>query len=96
MDNVNKKSVNSVMTAPPPSALPTDGTGMSTCSVSNRPISNVHTGVVQLDPWLSPFKDALRHRFSKAQKWLTDIKKSEGGIEKFSRVSGLFDLFRAS
>lgn len=44
-------------------------------------------GVVQLDPWLAPFKDALRHRYSKAQDWITALKQSEGGLEKFSRVS---------
>lgn len=44
-------------------------------------------GVVQLDPWLAPFKDALRHRYSKAQDWITALNKSEGGLEKFSRVS---------
>ncbi|KAG7010119.1 1,4-alpha-glucan-branching enzyme [Physcia stellaris] len=43
------------------------------------------TGVVQLDPWLSPFKDALRSRYSHAQKWIRTIDDTEGGIEKFSR-----------
>lgn len=42
-------------------------------------------GVVQLDPWLSPFKDALRSRYSHAQKWVKTIDDTEGGIEKFSR-----------
>jgi len=45
------------------------------------------TGVVQLDPWLAPFKDSLRARYNKAQEWITAIDKSEGGLEKFSRVS---------
>ena len=43
-------------------------------------------GIVQLDPWLSPFKDALRKRFTKAQQWLATINEHEGGLEKFSRV----------
>ncbi|KZF20603.1 glycoside hydrolase family 13 protein [Xylona heveae TC161] len=43
------------------------------------------TGVIQLDPWLSPFKDALRHRFSRAQDWIKQINDTEGGLEKFSR-----------
>lgn len=43
------------------------------------------TGVVKLDPWLSPFKDALRKRYNKAQKWIKDIDETEGGLEKFSR-----------
>ena len=42
-------------------------------------------GVVQLDPWLSPFKDALRSRFSHAQKWIKTISDTEGGLEQFSR-----------
>ena len=42
-------------------------------------------GIVQLDPWLSPFKDALRSRFSHAQKWLKTINDTEGGLEQFSR-----------
>jgi len=45
------------------------------------------SGVVQLDPWLSPFKDALRSRYSHAQKWIKTINDTEGGLEKFSRVS---------
>jgi 1,4-alpha-glucan branching enzyme len=48
-------------------------------------IANLLVGVVQLDPWLSPFKEQLRKRYSKAQDWITAINKSEGGLEKFSR-----------
>ena len=43
------------------------------------------SGVVQLDPWLSPFKDALRSRYSRAQRWIKTIDETEGGLEKFSR-----------
>lgn len=42
-------------------------------------------GIVQLDPWLEPFKGALRSRFAKAKHWLDTIDKTEGGLEKFSR-----------
>jgi hypothetical protein len=45
------------------------------------------TGVVMLDPWLGPFKDALRARFSKTQSWIKTIQESEGGLDNFSRVS---------
>ena len=45
-----------------------------------------HTGVVKLDPWLAPFSDALRRRYSKAQDWIRTINDTEGGINKFSRV----------
>jgi hypothetical protein len=48
--------------------------------------ANIVAGVVQLDPWLSPFKESLRKRYAKAQDWITAINKSEGGLEKFSRV----------
>ncbi|KAF2671640.1 glycoside hydrolase [Microthyrium microscopicum] len=43
------------------------------------------TGVVDLDPWLGPFKDSLKRRFSKAQKWIKTLDETEGGLEKFSR-----------
>jgi len=42
-------------------------------------------GVIQLDPWLSPFKDALRSRYSHTQKWTKTINETEGGLDKFSR-----------
>ncbi|KAF2861241.1 glycoside hydrolase family 13 protein [Piedraia hortae CBS 480.64] len=47
--------------------------------------ANDGTGIVQLDPWLEPYKDALRRRFSKAQQWIKTIKETEGGLDKFSR-----------
>lgn len=43
-------------------------------------------GVIQLDPWLEPFKESLKSRYSKAQQWIKTIDESEGGLEKFSRV----------
>ena len=43
------------------------------------------TGVLQLDPWLKPFKDALKSRYSKAQQWIKTINDTEGGLEQFSR-----------
>lgn len=43
-------------------------------------------GVIQLDPYLSPFKDALKSRYNKAQSWIKTINETEGGLEKFSRV----------
>jgi hypothetical protein len=44
-------------------------------------------GVIQLDPWLEPFKDSLKQRYAKAQNWIKTINETEGGLEKFSRVS---------
>ncbi|KAF2491649.1 alpha-glucan branching enzyme [Lophium mytilinum] len=46
---------------------------------------NDGTGLVQLDPWLGPFKDALRSRYSKAQQWIKTLDETEGGLEKFSK-----------
>ncbi|KPI35907.1 1,4-alpha-glucan-branching enzyme [Cyphellophora attinorum] len=43
------------------------------------------TGIIQLDPWLGDFRDALKSRFAKAQHWIDVINKTEGGLEKFSR-----------
>lgn len=48
------------------------------------------SGVVQLDPWLGPFKDALRSRYSHAQKWIKTINDTEGSLEKFSRGTEKF------
>ncbi|OCL07830.1 glycoside hydrolase family 13 protein [Glonium stellatum] len=57
-------------------------------TVMTDPAGNVPadgTGIVQLDPWLSPFKDALRSRYTKAQQWIKTINETEGGMEKFTK-----------
>lgn len=83
---LNQTSDNSVMGDTGSDAVPADGTGMASlpCTCFQRLTS---LGVVQLDPWLSPFKDALRSRYSRAQEWIKTINDTEGGLEKFSRVS---------
>lgn len=48
------------------------------------------TGVIQLDPWLAPFSDALKRRYSKAQDWIKRINDTEGGFEKFSKGTDIF------
>lgn len=48
-------------------------------------VANDGTGIVQVDPWLEPYKGALRSRFAKTQNWIKTIDKHEGGLEKFSR-----------
>ncbi|OIW27727.1 glycoside hydrolase [Coniochaeta ligniaria NRRL 30616] len=53
--------------------------------VADSDIPRDGTGVVKLDPWLSPFKDSLRRRFSKTQEWIKKLNETEGGLEKFSR-----------
>lgn len=46
------------------------------------------TGVLQIDPWLSPFQDALKRRYSKAKEWIQTIDDTEGGLAKFTKVRG--------
>ncbi|KAL7652620.1 alpha-1,4-glucan branching enzyme [Aspergillus niger] len=43
------------------------------------------TGVIQLDPWLEPFRDALKQRFQFVESWVKTINETEGGLDKFSR-----------
>ncbi|KAK3315192.1 glycoside hydrolase family 13 protein [Apodospora peruviana] len=50
------------------------------------------TGVIKLDPWLSPFQDSLKRRYSKAQDWIKTINETEGGLEKFSKGADIFGL----
>lgn len=45
------------------------------------------TGIVEMDPWLGPFKDDLRRRFSKANEWIQKLNSHEGGLKEFSKVS---------
>jgi 1,4-alpha-glucan branching enzyme len=48
-----------------------------------------------MDGYLEPFKDALKSRFSKAQKWIQTIDETEGGLEKFSRASFPYSCTKA-
>jgi hypothetical protein len=50
-------------------------------------LTQLLAGIIQLDSYLEPFKDALKSRFSKTQKWIKTIDETEGGLEKFSRAS---------
>ncbi len=70
--------------------VPADGTGRN-CRNLSRP-QLIASGVVQLDPWLSPFKDALRSRYKHAQEWIKTIDNTEGGLEHFSRGFERFGL----
>jgi 1,4-alpha-glucan branching enzyme len=84
MEKVNQASVNSIMSAQP--AGPPDGTGELPHLQNDNTRANFYAGVIKLDPWLSPFKDSLKQRFSKAQDWISAINESEGSLEQFSRV----------
>ncbi|TQS33867.1 hypothetical protein Golomagni_05774 [Golovinomyces magnicellulatus] len=48
------------------------------------------TGITKFDPYLAPFSDALRKRYSKAHEWIANIDKSEGGLDQFTKG---FDKF---
>ncbi|KIH94990.1 1,4-alpha-glucan branching enzyme [Sporothrix brasiliensis 5110] len=50
------------------------------------------TGVTVIDPWLSPFKDALKRRFAKSKEWIEKINTTEGGLDKFSKGAEIFGL----
>jgi len=70
--------------------IPKDGTGtlpspLTRCWGWQNSLQD--QGVVKLDPWLSPFQDALKRRFSKTQEWIKQLKDTEGGLDKFSKVS---------
>jgi hypothetical protein len=67
-------------------SIPADGTGEPHDGADDWKTAYVEPGVISLDPWLSPYKEALRSRFAKAQAWIKNIEESEGGLEKFSRV----------
>ncbi|KAI9856541.1 MAG: alpha-1,4-glucan branching enzyme [Vezdaea acicularis] len=74
------------MSTPGDSNVPADGTGGDQFMVmSQRSTNTPLLGVIKLDPWLSPFKDALKSRFNHAQKWIKTINDTEGGFEKFSK-----------
>ncbi|KAF1833141.1 alpha-glucan branching enzyme [Decorospora gaudefroyi] len=57
----------------------------STLSEAPGQVPNDGTGIIQLDGYLEPFRDALKSRFSKAQQWIKTINETEGSLEKFSR-----------
>lgn len=84
MEKVNQASVNSIMSAQPDG--PPDGTGELSRLQDYNTGTNFCAGVIKLDPWLSPFKESLKQRFSKAQDWISAINESEGSLEQFSRV----------
>ncbi|KAI9800432.1 MAG: alpha-1,4-glucan branching enzyme [Piccolia ochrophora] len=87
---LNQASDNSVMGDPANNKVAADGTGKTVMKAFPNQKSNATKGVIQLDPWLSPFKEPLRHRFNKAQEWIKSIDETEGGLEKFSRGYEMF------
>ena len=49
-------------------------------------VPNDGTGVIELDPWLEPFRGELKSRFAKAQNWIKTFDQYEGGLDGFSKV----------
>lgn len=95
MDDINETSSNSLGVGGVAGGIPNDGTGEASSrnipfkTSSRTANSSLLPGVIKLDPWLEPFKDPLRERYSKAQKWISTINETEGGLDKFSRVRQL-------
>lgn len=85
---LNSESENSVMGLVGGKRIPADGTGK--CNHKFEVPQLTCTGVIKLDPWLEPFRDALRSRYSYAQKWIKTIDETEGGLEKFSKGTEKF------
>lgn len=52
--------------------------------------------LIKTDPYLEPFKDTIKSRYSKAQQWMKNIQDNEGGLDKFSRGYEKFGFTVAS
>lgn len=51
------------------------------------------TGVIRSDPWLQPFVDSLKYRYSYYLQWMERIESSvTGGLDQFSRGYEYFGL----
>ncbi|KAL4734191.1 1,4-alpha-glucan-branching enzyme [Aspergillus similis] len=43
------------------------------------------TGIIDLDPWLEPFREAIKRRFNYVESWIKTVDEAEGGLDKFSK-----------
>ncbi|KAL4819508.1 1,4-alpha-glucan-branching enzyme [Aspergillus spinulosporus] len=43
------------------------------------------TGIIDLDPWLEPFREAIKRRFNYVESWIKTVDEVEGGLDKFSK-----------
>lgn len=89
MDSTNEHSSNSLMNGGAANGIPNDGTGKLQVPRNDLPQKQQTAdlpGVIKLDPWLEPFKESLKKRYSLAQDWIKKIDETEGGLDKFSRV----------
>jgi 1,4-alpha-glucan branching enzyme len=59
--------------------------------IDGKVVEHDGTGVIQMDPWLEPYRDQLKHRYSKAYEWIRKINENEGGLDQFSKVPVAID-----
>ncbi|RMJ27439.1 branching enzyme [Aspergillus sp. HF37] len=57
----------------------------SEASNSSQSVPSDGTGIISLDPWLEPHRDAIRHRFGVAESWINTINETEGSLDEFSK-----------
>ncbi|KAL4991230.1 1,4-alpha-glucan-branching enzyme [Aspergillus falconensis] len=43
------------------------------------------TGIIDLDPWLEPFREAIKRRFNYVESWIKTVDEAEGSLDKFSK-----------
>ncbi|KAL6236661.1 1,4-alpha-glucan-branching enzyme [Aspergillus navahoensis] len=43
------------------------------------------TGIIDLDPWLEPFREAIKRRFNYVESWIKTVDETEGGLDRFSK-----------
>lgn len=66
----------------------------SNSSTTDKPVRTDGTGLIDIDPWLEPYADALRHRFKKYRTKLAEIDTAEGSLANFSRGHEFFGFNR--
>ena len=87
MDPLVEQSSKTLSAGGPADGIPKDGSGIvNPAVVMSVSVLTLAQGAVQLDPWLEPFEGVLKRRFSKAQKWIDHLQKTEGGLDNFSKV----------
>lgn len=86
-DNKLKLAYLAAMASSSGPSAPSDGTGGSAYShhLLNAILTS-STGIIDLDPWLEPFREAIQRRFNYVESWVKTVNEVEGGLEKFSKV----------
>ena len=63
-------------------------------SENNNPKRDDGTGLIDTDPWLEPYAEALRHRYKTYRTKLKAIEAAEGSLEAFGRGYEFFGFNR--